>query len=325
MIVKWTKKKDGKVLNITDAVVSVNWGGSTTQTARTAEITLINAPNDENITRLKLTIAAGDIISLYNENIMIYFGEVQTKEGSSETGTVTYNSIDLLGHLLRSTGVYNFKNTTAEKITRSLCSDFKIETDVITETKATIKKLIVDGDCIYDIIMKAYTKAAKQTGKKYIVSMIGKKLSVKEKGVVVKDFMLAEDSNITKVSFQETIENMVNVVKIYDDKGKQVGEVKNLKQVETYGIYQQIYKKEKGVDATKAAISILVGLENKVSIEGIEGDINCIAGNGVKVRDTATKLNGLFWIDSDNHTWENGIHTMSLELNFKNIMDSKEE
>ncbi len=37
-----------------------------------------------------------------------------------------------------------------------------------------------------------------------------------------------------------------------------------------------------------------------------------------------TGLNGVFWIDSDTHTWENGTHIMSLELNFKNIMDSKE-
>ena len=48
------------------------------------------------------------------------------------------------------------------------------------------------------------------------------------------------------------------------------------------------------------------------------------AGNGVEVYDKATGLNGLFWIDSDTHTWENGTHIMSLELNFKNIMDSKE-
>lgn len=42
------------------------------------------------------------------------------------------------------------------------------------------------------------------------------------------------------------------------------------------------------------------------------------------VWNSATGLNGVFWIDSDTHTWENGTHIMSLELNFKNIMDSKE-
>lgn len=73
-----------------------------------------------------------------------------------------------------------------------------------------------------------------------------------------------------------------------------------------------------------AAKNMLSGVEKKVTLDGINGDLSCIAGNGVEVYDKATGLNGVFWIDSDTHTWENGTHIMSLELNFKNIMDSKE-
>lgn len=309
---------------IINAIASINWGGSTSQAARTVSISVLNAPNDPNITHLKLSIAVGDIIILYDDRDLIFYGEVQTKENVSAAGRVTYNATDLLSHLLRSNGVYNFKDMTPEKIANVVCEDFQIETDTIAETKATIKKLIIDGECIYDIIMRAYTKGAKQTGKKYIVSILGKKLSVKEKGIIVKDFVLSEETNITNTSYQENIENMVNIVKIYDDAGKQIGEVKNSDWVSRYGIYQQIYKKEKGVNATTAAGNMLNGIEMKVTLEGIKGDLKCIAGNGVKVYDSATKLNGLFWIDSDVHIWENGNHTMSLELNFKNIMDSKE-
>lgn len=117
---------------------------------------------------------------------------------------------------------------------------------------------------------------------------------------------------------------MVNVVRIYNEKGTQIGEVKNEKQVKKYGIYQQIYKKEKGVNEKTAAKNLLQGVEKRVTVNGIDGNLACIAGNGVVVCDKAAGLNGLFWIDSDTHTWENGIHTMDLELNFKNIMDKKE-
>ena len=65
-------------------------------------------------------------------------------------------------------------------------------------------------------------------------------------------------------------------------------------------------------------------IEKKIVLEGINGDLDCIAGNGVKICDKTTGLNGLFWIESDTHTWENNTHIMSLELSFKNIMDSKE-
>lgn len=162
MIVKWIKYKDGYVYttDITEAVSSVSWGGSTSQAARTAEIAVINAPNDKNVTDLKLKIAAGDTIKLYENNTTLFIGEVITKETTSETGTVTYSCTDLLNHLLKSTGVYNFSNTTAERITKKVCADFEIDTGTVVETKATIKKMIIDGSSIYDIIMMAYTKAA---------------------------------------------------------------------------------------------------------------------------------------------------------------------
>ncbi len=326
MKINWVRQKDGKVYvnNITQVVSGVSWGGSVSQAARTAEISVANAPNDKNIKGLKLNIGAGDVIKLYEAGDLIFFGEVQASKKSGETGTVSYSCYDFLNHLLKSTGVYNFKNTTAEKITKKVCADLKIKTGSIAKTNATIKKMIIDGDNYYDIIMKAYTKAARQTGKKYICRMDGAKLSVAVKGERVKNFMLAEGYNITGADYEETIENMVNVVKIYNEKGRQAGVVKNNKWTGKYGVYQQAYKKEKGVNAKTAAKNMLHGTDKRVTAEGIDGDLRCIAGNGVQVYDKATKLNGLFWIESDTHTWENGIHTMSLELSFKNIMDKKE-
>lgn len=327
MNVKWIQSKKGYqyTRDITQAVASVTWSGSVSQAARMAEVAVIRAPDDENVKGLKLNIGAGDAIKLYEGGDLIFYGEIQSAKKTGETGTVSYSCYDLLNHLLRSVGVYNFSNTTAERIAKKVCADLKIKTKGLAATKKTIKKMIVDGDTFYDIIMKAYTKASKQTGKKYICRMDGAKLSVEVKGKKVKKFMLAEGYNITNAEYEETVENMVNVVKIYDEKGTQVGQVKKDKWVEKYGIYQQTYRKEEGVNAKAAAKSLLQGAEKKVTLDGIDGDLGCVAGNGVEVYDKAAGLSGLFWIDGDTHTWENGTHVMNLELNFKNIMDSKED
>lgn len=326
MTVEWTKKmgENADTMDITEAVSAVIWGGSVSQAARTAEITVLNAPDDLNVGKLGLNIGAGDTIKLYENNENIFLGVVQTAEKLSQNGTVTYSCVDLLSHLLRSTGVYNFKNTTAEDITRKVCADFAIEIGEIAASKAPIKKLIIDGSTIYDIIMQAYTKASKQTGNLYICRMKGTKLSVEIKGTELESFILAEEYNITNTTYQETIENMVNVVKIYNEKGKQIGEVKQDEWIRDYGIYQQIYKKEKGINEVTAAKNMFIGIEKKVSLDGLNGVMNCIAGNAVEVQDKATGLTGLFWIDADTHTWENGTHVMSLDLNFKNLMDQKE-
>lgn len=324
MRIEWISRNNNSISDITEAVSSVSWGGSVSQAARTAEIAVVNAPDDKNIENLNLEIGVGDTIKLYEKEENIFFGEVQTAEKLSQHGTITYSCMDLLSHLLRSTAAYNFKNTTAEDIARKVCADFEIEIGEIAESKVPIKKMIVDGSTIYDTIMQAYTKASRQTGELYICRMNEAKLSVEVKGTEVQNFVLAEEYNITDISYQETIENMVNVVKIYDDTGKQVGEVKNDDWIQKYGIYQQIYKKEKGINEVTAATNLFVGVEKKVTLDGIDGDLKCIAGNAVEVQDKSTGLRGIFWINEDTHTWESGTHIMNLELNFKNLMDEKE-
>lgn len=325
MIIKWTKKSNGKTYNITKAVGTVTWSGSVVQAARQASITVLNAPNDTNIKKLKLNLAVGDVIALYEDSVNIFYGEIQTSEKKSEIGTITYNATDLLGHLLRININEKFKGKTPEKITQQLCRKYGIPVGTIAKTNKAVRKIIIDGSSIYDTVMQAYTKAAKSTGKKYMCYMKGKKFCVKVKGTVVSGYTLSEDKNIISSSYEETIENMVDQVKIYNDKGKKIGVVKNSGHIKRYGVYQDIYTKEKGVNAKKAAQSMLNGVEKKVNAEIINGNIKCTAGAGVRVKDKATGLSGLFWIDSDTHTWEGGRYTMSLELNFKNIMDKKTE
>ena len=70
--------------------------------------------------------------------------------------------------------------------------------------------------------------------------------------------MLADEYNITNTKYEETIDSMVNVVKIYDENKKQVGEVKNGNWIDKYGIYQQIYTKEKGINAENSSKKYVV-------------------------------------------------------------------
>ena len=42
------------------------------------------------------------------------------------------------------------------------------------------------------------------------------------------------------------------------------------------------------------------------------------------LKDSKTGLSGLFWIDSDTHSWKNGLYQNKLTLNFRNLMDEKD-
>lgn len=299
---------------------SIEWGGDITSAARTADVSIINAPYDPNMNRMP-EIASGDYISMEDGNELFY-GQFRGIERSSETGTITYNASDIMIHLLNSRGKYNFKSLSPEEITLMVCRDIGMETGQIASTGIIIPSMLCDSDTYYDIIMKAYTKAFMVNGIKYMCAIKNRKLDVIEKGKLAYGITLSDKVNLYNASISESTESVINQVKIYDGQGNQIGEVRDELSIAKYGMFQGNYTAESGIDPNTAARNLMKEPEQTLSIEAI-GNINCTAGNAVTVKDAATQMQGLYWIKSDRHTWQGGVHTMQLDLIFKDMMDTK--
>lgn len=172
----------------------------------------------------------------------------------------------------------------------------------------------------YDIIMTAYTHASTKTNKKYMCTMSENKLNVIEKGEVVLDLNFENGSNILESNFSEDIQSMINTVKVYNGSEQEVKLVTNSDDVSSYGTFSKVLKVEDGKDIDAEAKKELKKVERKASITGF-GDSSCKSGYGVKVKDAYTGLVGLFYIDEDVHTWEEGIYKVDLTLAFENMMN----
>ena len=310
-----------KKTDITAYVSSISWGGSRSEVARKLELKIVNAPLDKNIT--PLTIKLADLVYLYEDDgkTELFRGYITEREASSTQGVVTYVAYDLLFYTLKSKATYNFSSKTAETITKMVCDDMEIPVGSLANTGIS-QKLIVQGKSIYEIIMQAYTQAHQQNGKQYRVTAKKGLLSVEEIGKVVCKNELTDDSNILSSQYKETITNMVNKVRIYDSEGKPAGVVQNDTDLK-YGIFQQTYTKEKGKDATTTAKSMFKGVEKTFTLNCVNSN-EAVTGAGAIIRDSATGLSGLVWIDADTHSWSNGVATMSLTVTLKKIMDTKE-
>lgn len=177
---------------------------------------------------------------------------------------------------------------------------------------------------LYDIIMAGYTKAHKISGDKYFAMIYKRGLGVYKSEWIVSKFTLSDQENIFESDIQETMEETKNRIKILDSKGKQIGEVKDEDSISSFGVFQSIYKQEKGVDAVTAATAKLKTTPTQTIKISAVGDINCISCYYVAVTDGATGLSGRYWIASDKHTWSNGIHKMDLTLKFEAIMSEVE-
>lgn len=310
------KKRD-----ITEYVSSMSWGGSRTEVARKLELQIVNAPLDKNITPLTLKLA--DVVYLYEDDgTELFRGYITDREANSATGTVTYTAYDLLYYTLKSNATYNFSGKTAEAITKAVCRDMEIPVGKLASTGIS-QKLIVQNKSIYDIIMRAYTQAYEQNGKKYYVTAKKGKLRVEELGSTVCDIKLTEDTIITASNYRESLNGVVNKVKIYDGEGKLIDTVKKDKSIKKYGIFQQVYTQEEGKNAKTVAESMFSGIEKTFTLEGVNYN-GAITGLGAIVQDTTTGLKGKVWIDADTHTWSNGVATMTLTVTLKKMMDTKE-
>lgn len=305
--------------DITNAIGSMTWSGSAYSGARTFEFTTLNPAGD---THFKIpTIKTGDLICFYNGSSKLFHGKVTKRERKGEAGTVSYTAQDFMLYLIRSKGTYKFKKKKPEQITQLICNDLKIKTKSIAKTGMKISKILFTDKEYYNVILAAYTKAYKKTGTSYQPIFEGDKLSVIKKGTML-DLVLNQNEGITESSYEETTDNMVNKVVIYNSKNKKIGTVSNKNWVKIYGTFQDSLSVEKG-NGKKEAKNTLAGLEKTASLSAI-GDIRCVSGYGIRINDTDSGLTGTFWIENDTHTFENGVHTMSLELAFKNVMETEE-
>ena len=329
MRVQLYKPDSGQQYDITGACASVTWKGSASSACRTLDFAYVNDPYDSAI---KIpSISVGDLVSLEDEKEgEVFYGQIFGIEKSSDIGTITFTASDPMKHLLESKGQYNFQNVTPEAITMQVAADVQFPLRYadgipsIYVTGVNIASLICDQMSLYDIIMAAYTKAHKITGDKYFAMIYKRGLGVYKAEWIVNGFTLSDSSNITASNFSESMDAIVNRVKVYDDKGNQIGEVNDADSAGKFGIFQEVYKQEEGVDPTTAATKLLKSKpQQKIKINAL-GDINCLSCYYVMLHDAATGLSGRYWISSDSHTWQNGVHTMELELEFEAIMNTKE-
>lgn len=308
--------------DITQLIQSITWSGDYQQCSRTLEFELITSPTDKNVPAVKCELGNG-IILKQNNRILFdgFIFEMQKDTGSSVINVTCY---DRGIYLKRNEASYRFTNMTPESITKRICTDFGISAGSIAAPEAKISRNYV-GVSLYRMIQTAYTLASEKTGKKYLVRFDGPKVCVIEKAVNNETLVVEGGSNLMSASTTESISNMINQVVVYNSDDKLISTQKDTETVKLYGVLQSYLKVAKGEDGITKAKKLIAdnGVSQKITIENL-GNIANVTGGTVVVREPYTGLYGLFYIDSDIHTWKRGQYYNKLVVNFRNIMDEQE-
>jgi hypothetical protein len=283
---------------------------------------MISSYKDKNVPVIACELGNG--ITFTQDKRILFEGYVFERQKDTDSSVINITCYDRGIYLKRNEATYKFTNTTPEAVAKRICADFGISIGSVISTGVKVSRNFI-GVSLYKIVQTAYTLAAEQTGKKYMIRFNGSKLNVIEKTVTDETLVIEGGSNLMSASVTESIGNMINQVAVYNSDDVLIRTQKNTEAIKLYGLMQSYLKQSKGEDATQKAKKLLADndVTQKIVINNL-GNIANITGGTVVVREPYTGIYGLFYIDNDVHTWKLGQYYNKLTVNFKNIMDEQE-
>lgn len=299
-------------VDISQFYENITWSGSKGQAARKLEFGVVVSGTDPNLP--KLSIMMENKVQLINDDgTTIFSGLVKSKEKSIDGNLMQVICYDALIDFNKSQGSFSFVDKTPNEIATEVFKKGGLSTGTL-ESGDKITR-IFDNESLYNIVLIAYKLESEKNKKQFIIQMKDDKAEVVEKGKIVAKYTLDGETNLINANYSETSENSVTSVQIFDENGKKVGEVKG----NEGGNVTQIYRQEKNEDSKARAEALLKGIEKEATVSAI-GDFDLITGNAVIIKEPFTGLNGKFYIDEDTHHFQNGMHTVDLNLAYENIM-----
>ncbi len=305
----------GSARDITQLIRDITWQGNISKVPREWGATLALDKRDP---ASLPDLAEGCQITMLVDGKAIYTGPLQsvTTDSQSVLGDIT--SMDRGWYLAQNEGWYRFDGTPAEQIAATVCGDFGIPVGQLAATGSKVKRKF-PGVTLLQIIGTAYTIAGADNGKRYLMCFSGDGAL----DVVEKPETASLEIKITQaVTITWDISKLQNTVKIVTDTGAEVTVVSDAESVRQNGTLQHILQQSSGQDSQAEAEAWIQdhGLQQTLTVE-VDGDVRLITGEAILLRDTGSGVSGLFWIDSDAHTWRNGLHKTKLKLNFRNIVN----
>lgn len=308
--------------DITGLVTELTWSGAYNQGARKLQVGVVSSPYDQHIQTPDM--APGGAVQLFQDSRVLFSGTIVSREKSTGSTTLSVTCYDRGFYLLKNQGVYQFTAQTPDAIARRVCGDFGIPVGDLAPSAAAVTRNFI-GVSLYKIIMTGYTLAAREDGKAYQLRFDGDRMTVVEIRENEETLVLEGGVNLQSATASDSIEHTVTQVAIYDSGNQVVRTVQNPALLSLYGVIQQALRQKDGEDAGAEAQKMLDenGLSQTITVENL-GNVACITGNTVVVKEPYTGLYGLFWITADSHVWKDGQYTNRLSLSYQRLMDEQE-
>lgn len=309
--------KDKKAIDMTNLVKSVRWSGRKGSSARTITVAMIDDDGYRHA-RSGIDVADG------NQCVFLVDGKerfrgILMNQNQGDNKQLKFKAYDNGIYLANNKDTFVYKNKTADQVFSDVCSRFGIPTGEVAKCSYKIPEFTKSKTTGQDAVLDALSLDYKATGTRHFISSDKGKLSLLQRKDQVISFVVDGDANLYGYSYTKSIESIKTRVKMISKEGTTLAEKSNSSLEQKIGIFQEIQQPDESL--TKAQVKDLVGSvldtlddpEETLTLN-ILGDPDVISGKAILVKIPHLDISRAYYVDSDDHTFEDNMHTMSLTL-----------
>lgn len=309
--------KDKKTIDMTNLVQSVRWSGRKGSSARTITVTMIDDDGYRHA-RSGIDVADG------NQCVFLVDGKerfrgILMNQNQGDNKQLKFKAYDNGIYLANNKDTFVYKNKTADQVFSDVCSRFGIPTGEVAKCSYKIPEFTKSKTTGQDAVLDALSLDYKATGTRHFISSDKGKLSLLQRKDQVISFVVDGDANLYGYSYTKSIESIKTRVKMISKEGTTLAEKSNSSLEQKVGIFQEIQQPDESL--TKAQVKDLVGSvldtlddPEETLMLNILGDPDVISGKAILVKIPHLDISRAYYVDSDDHTFEDNMHTMSLTL-----------
>lgn len=309
--------KDKKTIDMTNLVKSVRWSGRKGSSARTITVAMIDDDGYRHA-RSGIDVADG------NQCVFLVDGKerfrgILMNQNQGDNKQLKFKAYDNGIYLANNKDTFVYKNKTADQVFSDVCSRFGIPTGEVAKCSYKIPEFTKSKTTGQDAVLDALSLDYKATGTRHFISSDKGKLSLLQRKDQVISFVVDGNANLYGYSYTKSIESIKTRVKMISKEGTTLAEKSNSSLEQKVGIFQEIQQPDESL--TKAQVKDLVGSvldtlddPEETLMLNILGDPDVISGKAILVKIPHLDISRAYYVDSDDHTFEDNMHTMSLTL-----------
>ena len=295
---------DVEILTVLD---DMTWSGARDICTRQLAFSFLYNPLKEDLPKYKVNV--GSQVKWVEDDKTLFWGYVEEVPYDTENDTISLTCYDFTTRLIRSKFIGRMTGTLNE-LAENICGLFNLKNGIKSDNSHK-HNIVSDGNLSYYEVLK--TACETIYGKDFTIYLDGITLKLGEKETQ-NTFEIGK--NIRSSRFKQSIRDMVTKVLIIDNNGKVLQAVEDSENLKKYGLFQEVYNYNTDCKNNVAeAQKLLKG----ISSEGVivtDNDNNCISGRYIKIYEPVNNFNGIFEIQTDNHSI--GVDS-SMELEVKYV------